>query len=262
MRIATLNMQHGLAAPGSPNFGKVPDAPSLMELADVIRAHDVDVLCLQEVEQGQRRSSGLNQTEILARELGMEHHRFAAFFQGWVGGLRMRPRRSDADGRMAFGIATLSRFPVTSWHVKPMQAPLPAVRFQRGTLRRPGTFVRFVDTTRAVLGAVVDGPDGHLSVVNTHLSLESAFAKSQLREVMRSVEDLPEPRVLMGDLSLPPEDVAILTGMNALASELTYPSHKPRKQPDHIVASADITVKDSGAVQLPSSDHLMLWADM
>ena len=132
MRIATFNIEHGEAALGSEHHGEVPDARSLVRLADDLRALDIDVLCLQEVDQGQRRSGGLNQAEILSRELGMHQYRFAAFFQGWVGGLRVQPLRSDAGGRMAFGIATLSRLPVTSWHVNTRRGTLPKLKLREG----------------------------------------------------------------------------------------------------------------------------------
>ncbi len=262
MRIATFNMQHGRSGRGTEDWGKVPDAASLIALADELRPLQIDVLCLQEVDQGQQRSSGLNQSEILARELGMDHHRFAAFFQGFVGGLRRQPKRSDAAGRMAFGIATLSRFPVSSWHIHPMPRPIPAIRFQRGTIRRPGSFVRFVDTTRTLLAAVVDSPDGPVAVANTHLTLERAIARRQLRDVMRSVGELPEPRILAGDLSLSPEDVATETRMNALATAPTYTTQDPRRQPDHILASDSVTAVESGDVALGFSDHRLLWVDI
>ncbi|HZK06011.1 MAG TPA: endonuclease/exonuclease/phosphatase family protein [Actinomycetaceae bacterium] len=261
MRVATFNLQHGTAARGTEGWGRVPDASSLIGLADELRPLEIDVLCLQEADQGQGRSSGLNQTEILARELGMDHYRFAAFFQGWVGGLRRQPMRSDAGGRMAFGIATLSRFPVSSWHIHPMPRTIPAVRFQQGTIRRPSSFVRFVDTTRVLLGAVVESPDGAISVANTHLTPERRIARKQLGDVMRSVNALPEPRLLLGDLSLDSEEVALETRMNALASGQTYPSQKPRQQPDHILGTG-VTARDSGDSSLQVSDHRLLWADI
>ncbi|MDO5495821.1 MAG: endonuclease/exonuclease/phosphatase family protein [bacterium] len=262
MRIATFNMQHGLPARASEDWGRAPDAESLIALADELRALEIDVLCLQEVDQGQSRSAGLNQSEILARELGMDHHRFAAFFQGFVGGLRKQPKRSDAAGRMAFGIATLSRFPVASWHVHPMPRPIPAIRFQRGTLRRPGSFVRFVDTTRTLLAAVVEAPEGPIAIANTHLTLERGIARGQLRDVMRSLHELPEPRMLLGDLSLGPEDVAAGTQMNALVTAPTVTASDPRRQPDHILGSDGLTATGSGDVALGVSDHRLLWVDI
>lgn len=233
-----------------------------MELADELKQFDLDVLCLQEVDQGQRRSSGINQTEILARELHLPNHRFAAFFQGWVGGWRRSPRRSDAGGRMAFGLATLSRLPVTAWRVHPLSTPLPAVRFQAGSLRHPGSFIRFLDTSRTLLAATVVRDDGReLTVGNVHLPLERPIARRQLREVTETLSTVPGDRLLAGDLALEPQDVTAITGAESLAEGLTYPSTKPRRQHDHLLGIG-VEASDCGAVALKYSDHRLLWADL
>lgn len=262
MRIGTLNLQHAAHARGSESYGRAPDARSLVELADELRTFELDVLCLQEVDQGQRRSGGVNQTEILARELQLPHHRFAAFFQGWAGGWRRSPRRSDAGGRMAFGLATLSRLPVATWRVHPMSTPLPGVRLQAGTLRRPGSFVRFVDTSRTLLASTVVAGDGREIVVgNVHLPAERPIARHQLREVSAVLSTLPGQRILAGDLALEPGDVAAITKAASLAAGLTYPAVNPRRQVDHLLG-VGVTASACGVEALRYSDHRLLWADV
>lgn len=261
MRVATFNIEHGEAALGSEFHGDVPDARSLVRLADELRALELDVLCLQEVDQGQRRSGGLNQAEILSRELGMHHHRLAAFFQGWVGGLRFQPLRSDAGGRMAFGIATLSRHPVSSWHVRTMGGALPKLKLREGSGWRPSNRLAVVDTSRTVLAARVATPEGPLSVVNTHLVPDVPGAKHQLVEVLDSLSTLPTPRVLAADLNLEPWDVAA-PGLQELAVAPTFSNARPQRQIDHILGSPEIRVEASGVESLPFSDHRLLWADL
>lgn len=258
MRVATFNMEHGEAALGSEYRGSIPDAKALLRLADEIRALEIDVLCLQEVDQGQRRSGGLNQTEVLARELGMRHHRFAAAFQGWVRGLRFRPLRSDARGRMAFGIATLSRLPVSSWHVKPLGGAFPKIRRRHGNGWRPSNHLAVVDASRVVLAAQVVTPEGPLAVVNTHLAPDRQLAQRQLAEVLAALATVPAPRVLAGDLNL--EDVAI-PGLRPLAREHTFSNSRPQRQIDHILGS-QVRATASGAAPLTFSDHRLLWADL
>ena len=262
MRIATFNIEHGEAALGSEHHGEVPDARSLVRLADDLRALDIDVLCLQEVDQGQRRSGGLNQAEILSRELGMHQYRFAAFFQGWVGGLRFQPLRSDAGGRMAFGIATLSRLPVTSWHVNTMGGTLPKLKLREGGGGwRPSDRLALVDTSRTVLAAQVVGPEGSVAVVNTHLVPDVPLAKRQLVDVLDSLGTLPAPQVLAGDLNLEPPDVAA-PGLRPLAAASTFSNARPQRQIDHILGSPEVQVVASGAESLSFSDHRLLWADL
>lgn len=261
MRIATFNIEHGEAAVGSERHGEVPDAKSLVRLADELRALDLDVLCLQEVDQGQRRSGGLNQAEILARELGMHHHRFAAFFQGWVGGLRFQPLRSDAGGRMAFGIATLSRLPVASWHVNTMGRAVPKVKTIPGSGWRPSDRFALVDTSRTLLAARVITEEGPVAVANTHLVPDIPVAKQQLIEVMDSLATLPGPVVLAGDLNLEPRDV-VVPSMREFATAHTFSNARPTRQIDHVLGSPEIRVRASGAESLSFSDHRLLWADL
>ncbi|MGM0386630.1 MAG: endonuclease/exonuclease/phosphatase family protein [Actinomycetota bacterium] len=262
MRVATFNIEHGAAALGSEHHGEVPDAKSLVRLADDLRALDLDVLCLQEVDQGQRRSGGLNQAEILSRELGMHNHRFAAFFQGWVGGLRFQPLRSDASGRMAFGIATLSRFPVSSWHVNTMGRAVPKVKVRDGGSGwRPSDRLALVDTSRTVLAAQVVAPEGSVSVVNTHLAPDVHEAGRQLAEVLDSLSTLPTPQVLAGDLNLEPADVTA-PGLRELAAASTFSNTRPQRQIDHILGSPEVRVEADGAESLSFSDHRLLWADL
>lgn len=262
VRVATFNIEHGEAALGSEQHGEVPDAKSLMRLADELRALNLDILCLQEVDQGQRRSGGLNQAEILARELGMHHHRFAAFFQGWVGGLRFQPLRSDAGGRMAFGIATLSRLPVSSWHVNTMGRTIPMVKLRDGSGWRPKDRLAVVDTSRTVLGAQVLTPDGgSFSVVNTHLVPDVPVATRQLEELLVAFRSLPAPRVLAGDLNLEPTEVDA-PGLRPLAVGDTFSNARPHRQIDHILGSRDVVVEASGVEPVKFSDHRLLWADL
>lgn len=263
MRVATFNMEHGAAAAGTERHSQIPDAASLFDLARELRDLDLDVLCLQEVDQGQRRSSGLNQAEILARELGMHHHRFAAFFQGWVNGMRFQPLRSDAGGRMAFGIATLSRLPVASWHVNTMGGRVPKLKW-RGDRSgwRPTDRLAVVDTTRTLLAAQVVAPEGRIVVANTHLVADEGVARHQLHEVLDSLGTLPAPRVLAADLNLEITHEGAVPGMRQLVIGDTFTNARPSKQIDHIVATPDVRSVAGGAQSLGFSDHRLLWADL
>lgn len=263
LRVATLNMQHGTPAKGSELSGSRPDAESLLALADELRGHQVDVLCLQEVDQCQRRSGGLNQAEILARELGMPFFRFASFFRGWVAGPRWRPRRSDAGGRMAFGVAVLSRLPVSSWHIAPMGQVLPRVQLTRtpGPAWSPRSHLRVVDVSRALLAAQLSTPEGGFTIATTHLPSDAPAAAEQLRDAVAALELLPGPHVLAGDLNLDPEPVDEITGMRPLARGLTFSNEWPRRQIDHLLG-AGVVAGAGGVVSLPFSDHRLVWADV
>ena len=111
VRLLSLNLQHGRPGDGArldPATAPLADSDIadagaarevLAALADQIRDIDPDVIALQEVDLGQRRSGRLDQTAVLADLLGWDGHRFAATYAGPVVGLRRRPRRSALTER-------------------------------------------------------------------------------------------------------------------------------------------------------------------
>ena len=76
LRVATFNLLHGM----EPASGATdPDA-----LGDAVRAIDADVIGLQEVDRGQPRTGGIDQTALVAGALGAVAWRFApSVTSGW-----------------------------------------------------------------------------------------------------------------------------------------------------------------------------------
>ncbi len=183
-----------------------------------------------------------------------------------VGGLRFQPLRSDAGGRMAFGLATLSRLPVASWHVNTMGGRVPRLTLRKDRSGwRPRDRFAVVDTTRTVLAAqvVVPGAPGDRVVVcNAHLVADEGVARHQLREVLASLETLPAPRVLAADLNLEITHEGVVPGMRQLVVGDTFTNARPRKQIDHILATPDVRMRAGGVESLSFSDHRLVWADL
>ena len=86
----------------------------------------------------------------------------------------------------------------------------------------------------------------------------------QLRRVCSWLAALPGPRILLGDLNLPPRVVRALTGgWTPLATQATFPSFGPRVQLDHVLAHGLAAgPADAEAVRMPFSDHLALAVDL
>ncbi|ALC99998.1 endonuclease [Actinomyces sp. oral taxon 414] len=197
IRLLSLNLQHGRPGDGArldPATAPLADLDIadagaarevLAALADQIRDIDPDVIALQEVDLGQRRSGRLDQTAVLADLLGWAGHRFAATYAGPVVGLRRRPRRSALTGRAddvlgplrallgagpaGFGNALLTRLPVRAWRVARLGRG-PAVLTRRGGGRAfdPRSYELSTSTMRNMIAAQIDpvdyaggaGPDG------------------------------------------------------------------------------------------------------
>lgn len=281
IRLLSLNLQHGRPGDGArldPATAPLADLDIadagaarevLAALADQIRDIDPDVIALQEVDLGQRRSGRLDQTAVLADLLGWAGHRFAATYAGPVVGLRRRPRRSALTGRAddvlgplrallgegpaGFGNALLTRLPVRAWRVARLGRG-PAVLTRRGGGRAfdPRSYALSTSTMRNMIAAQIDpvdyaggaGPDGArpgglepggLAVASTHLATRTDTAAAQLAAAWAALAALPGPHVLAGDLNLHAELLAPLGIARDLGEGATYPSGAPARRIDHIL---------------------------
>lgn len=269
IRLLSFNLQHGRPGDGArldPATAPLADSDIadagaarevLAALADQIRDIDPDVIALQEVDLGQRRSGRLDQTAVLADLLGWDGHRFAATYAGPVVGLRRRPRRSALTGRAddvlgplrallgagpaGFGNALLTRLPVRAWRVARLGRG-PAVLTRRGGGRAldPRSYALSTSTMRNMIAAQIDpvdgtGGPGGLAVASTHLATRTGTAAAQLAAAWAALAALPGPHALAGDLNLHAELLAPLGIARDLGEGPTYPSGAPARRIDHIL---------------------------
>jgi endonuclease/exonuclease/phosphatase family metal-dependent hydrolase len=259
VRLATFNLLNGT----SPDDGRV-DAARLREAARSLRA---DVVGLQEVDRGQHRSHGLDLTGEVAAAVGAADGdwRFVPALVGTPGGEWRAATSSDiplAAGNAVphYGVGLVSRWPVRSWHV----VRLPAAPV-RSPVMLPGTrqLTWLPDEPRVGLAAVVESPSGVVTVATTHLSFVPVWNGVQLRTLVAALQDLPGPRVLLGDLNLPGGLPRWLTRWTVLAKAATYPAWKPRVQLDHALGSGALPpVTAVETPRLSVSDHRALVVEM
>lgn len=252
MRIATFNILHGRTVRD--------DVVDLDRLRACVRDIDPDVLALQEVDLEQDRSGFADLTAVAAEAMGAVAHRFVAAISGTPGATWIAATGEEQPGAAAYGIALLSRFPATSWQV--VRLPRIPTRFP---MYLPGpNRVKVVDEEpRAAVIAQLDTPLGPMSVANTHLSFVPGWNRHQLRRLTRDLRGLPGPRLLMGDLNLPPKASERWSGMRALASAATFPAHAPDRQLDHILTDElRWRARRSSAPVAPLSDHRPLVVDI
>jgi endonuclease/exonuclease/phosphatase family metal-dependent hydrolase len=259
VRLASLNILHGRSPDGS--------APAVERLVEACASLRADVLCMQEVDRGQPRSGLVDQTEAVARGTGAAAWRFEPALVGEPGGQWVpatdADARPDAPASVAgYGIGTVSRVPVTRWHV---------VRLAAARVRSPvavpgagrGAFILLADEPRVVLAAEVEGPSGPLVVANTHLSFVPGWNAVQLRRLTRPLEALGMPCVLLGDINLPGPLPWWVSRWRPLAKVRTFPAERPSMQIDHALGHGDVPpVTGVAAVRLPISDHRALVVDV
>ncbi|WP_067499863.1 endonuclease/exonuclease/phosphatase family protein [Actinoplanes sp. TFC3] len=248
MRLATFNLLHGRSLSDN--------AVHAERVAEAVADLDADVLGLQEVDRAQPRSGLLDLTAIAAEALGAPAHRFAAAVVG-TPGETWQPWKSEADNaNPLYGIALVSRWPVLRWQI----TQLPGVPVRSPVWVPEGKVLMLKDEPRIMIAAVVDAPNGPMTVANTHLSFVPGWNLRQLRHAVRALRTLPAPRILMGDLNMPAGPVRAFTGWRNLARRATYPSPAPKAQLDHILldprgAGSLGRVAQVRTPAVPVSDH-------
>jgi endonuclease/exonuclease/phosphatase family metal-dependent hydrolase len=252
MRIATFNILHGRSP--------VDDRVDPERFSEAVLVLDADVLCLQEVDRNQPRSQHADLTALAAKVMGAHEHRFVAALSGTPGATWLAATGEEQPDAAAYGLALLSRYPVTGWQVLRLP-PVPLRTPVRFAGRWRPEWVR--DEPRVAVLAEVDTPIGGLRVATTHLSFIRWWNVRQLRLLIRSVRDGSTPLVLTGDLNMDARRVSDLTGLRPLASGLTFPAHAPAEQLDHILTDdASLVTRRDSVVELPLSDHRALVADI
>ncbi len=249
MRLATLNLLNGMS------LSDRSVTPS--RLADAVRELRTDVVGLQEVDRGQPRSNSADLTAQVADTMDAAHWKFVPALVGTPGFDWRAATENDHDGTEAsYGIGLVSRWPVLSWHITRLSAAS-----VRSPVVLPGSkqVVWLKDEPRVGLAAVVETPIGVMTVATTHLSFVPVWNGVQLRTFTADLARLPGPRVLLGDLNMPPPFPRLLSGWQVLARVATYPAWEPKIQLDHVLASGDLPpVVAVESPELAVSDHRAL----
>ena len=236
-RILTYNVHRCLGLDGQ---------SSPRRIVSVIASLKPDIVCLQELDVGRRRSGQIDQAKLIAHELGMAFH-----FQPAVHVLEEQ-----------FGDAILTAHPCEL-----MRAGLLS---GRGWL--PGV------EPRGALWVSVRLGKHDVQVINTHLGLlpgeRAVQAKALLGTQWLANRKCRDPVLLVGDLNAVPQGKTcrrLLRRLGApwrnahLGGRATFPSNFPVARLDHIFASEDVRITCMQVVRTPlarvASDHLPLIAD-
>jgi len=226
MRLASFNIKNGVSDDGSCD----PDA--LVRGCRTLRA---DVLALQEVDRGVRRSNEADQTSIVADGCSLN-------------GLYAPARQLDGG---EYGNALLARGSLVD--VEHVRLPV-----------MPGNEARAVVVARAQVDGVA------LSVAATHLQnrhggppptpADAAEQLEQLHVVLARLAHRPGPRALLGDLNMPPEiAVPVLedAGYEVADSEPTVVVGAPKFRIDYVAVDG-LALGRSEVHDTDVSDHRAL----
>lgn len=206
---------------------------SLPRVVQLIKQEKIAVAGLNEIETFSPRTWFANQPKRLAQALDMVYCYGPTIRLGRTG---------------FFGNAVLSRYPI----VEHRNIKLPGVK-----IREP----------RCCLKAVLGVKGGYLTVLTTHLGLDAADRKDQIKELARLVKAEKNPVILMGDFNcgtgeLEPVYEVMTDGGAGFGTGFTYPADNPAHRIDYIFISPPITCSHIYIPDCDASDHLPVVADL
>jgi endonuclease/exonuclease/phosphatase family metal-dependent hydrolase len=216
--------------------------PNLDEVARLIRTLSADIVLLQEVDRGTKRSGGVDQLQLLMDRTD---------FDGVFG------RTLDYDGG-EYGIAALSRGGFGYKEIVPLRVTPPQAR--GGGSHEP----------RGALVTVAHTRLGRWQAITTHLDASAGDEYRQqeadrLREILLERWATGTPLMLGGDMNATPDSAviqkAIGFGLRDAWAEcgqgdgFTFPAAKPIKRIDYLFLTGNLRCTDARVVDTQASDH-------
>lgn len=210
----------------------------LQRIADVINRERPDLVGLQEVDRGVKRTEGKDEIAELAAMTRMEY----AF----------APNLDYQGGK--YGVAILSRFPI------------------KNTVHRMFENKRETER-RGMLLVEVEVDRKPLTFVTTHLDYQFEDGRLfETEQLMRHLADVKGPLIVVADLNDVPsgssyqlmrtkfDDAWVVSG--ATGDGFSYPADKPAKRIDHIFSRQGVRAKKAWVVETLASDHVPVVADL
>jgi endonuclease/exonuclease/phosphatase family metal-dependent hydrolase len=206
----------------------------LQRIADVINREHPDLVGLQEVDRGVKRTEGKDEIAELAKMTEM-HYAFA--------------HNLDYQGGQ-YGVAILSRFPIS------------AIDHRKYENRREAE-------RRGMIRVEVDVSGKTINFVTTHLDYQYEDGRLfEAEQMLKFLMDIKGPLIVVGDFNEEPSGGAyklMLTGFEdmwirsrAEAAGLSFPADKPVKRIDYVFTrqSDRVKAKKAWVVNTPASDHI------
>ena len=233
IRVLVLNMHAGKDAAGNSNLDGI---------AALVKQTGADVVLLQEVDRGTKRSGGVDQVARLGESTRYDTA-FAPSLQSYDGG--------------QYGIALLSRGFVGFRSTNPL--PVSPAETRAGGSHEP----------RVALLAFATVGKTQWNVLNTHLDPAGGPARAQEVSHLADLVALQLAEgarfVLGGDLNATPDDPALqplrAAGLRDAWAEcgsgdgFTYPADRPIKRIDYLWLSGDLRCASAQVLETQISDH-------
>jgi endonuclease/exonuclease/phosphatase family metal-dependent hydrolase len=232
LKVATFNIHHGQGTDGYLN---------LMRIAEVIRALDVDIIGLQEVDKNWgNRSQGQNQLAFLSGILDMEAHFGPAL------------SRKGEQGYGYYGNGVLSKHPI--------------IKARNHHLKRLDG-----SEDRAFIETLIRVGDKKMVFITVHLGLSEWERHMHLNQLLERVDESDCPVVVVGDFNSPSDSELIemmgrrMTDAFAVAGRgegVSFVNSVSSVRIDYIWVSKDFEVLESRTFATIASDHYPVTATL
>lgn len=218
------------------NVKNCDNGKKIEEIASEIQREAPQIVCLQEVDWGAKRSDRQEIVKQLAECLSMNYLFIPSI--PFEGGL--------------YGIAILSVYPLKN-------STRISLSVQKG------------EEARVLAMATVEINGKTVEILNTHLSFESTESRQNQFAVLRENTEAAERFILCGDFNV--ENYSEFDALGAVQTvnnvATNYRTYVPTAEEtdlflglDNIVVSADMQIQNSRMVNTTVSDHNMLVADI
>lgn len=198
-------------------------------LVQSIVACGADIVGIQEVDVGARRSGGRDIAAMLGQQLGFE--------------ARFTPAIDFQGGQ--YGTTILSRYPITAFAYYPLES---------------GTYEK-----RSIGAAQIKVADETVHFWNTHVSYENKEQRRIQLDQIKTLLPQGEPWILTGDFNTRDFEELRALGDVSLVNDHghTFGTFRASSSPiDNIIYTAPWTVRNAGMIDNDHSDHNLLFAEL
>ena len=242
MRVISWNLLHGQKIPPTDSQNWQMELESAAK--NVAEKMQPDFLALQEVDNFQSRSGGINQSKLIAEVMQLKYWAYLPTLIGTPGEKWRKVKdlsraivtaeNYQSNNGPSYGIALATKHPIKKLYVKKLGRSL--VGMPLLIPKDNGKGVRFIYVKDEPRVALIAELENGFTIATTHLSFVPGVNIFQLNKLSSYLKKLAGISVLAGDLNLPANLPSKLSGFRSVLSQSTYPSWGPKIQFDYIMA--------------------------
>jgi endonuclease/exonuclease/phosphatase family metal-dependent hydrolase len=268
MRVISWNLLHGQKIPPTDSQNWQAELESAAK--NLAEKTQPDFLALQEVDNFQSRSGGINQSKLIAEIMHLKYWAYLPTLIGTPGEKWHKVKNFNqavitsenyqSSTVPSYGIALATNQPIKKLYFRKLGRSLIGMPLM--IPKDNGEGVRFIYVKDEPRVALIAELENGFTIATTHLSFVPGVNVFQLNRLSLFLKKLDGILVLTGDLNLPANLPSKLSGFRSLLSQSTYPSWAPKIQFDYIMVeksllkTSQVTYEEIKSLKPGISDHI------